>query len=443
MTLCSYQTHNIFESLSTETITKMNNYNDQFDASGPIRGNTDVFDTQVPDSSFEIKTCELKTVSLVKNPNDDMIKPHSDQGIIHDMMMRTKSLKIYDHLLEQDKCLVDDTIKNVNEMLIFYKSMSYMYPDWMNCCENKTAQIDKSSHSIYREIGYYMMTHMIDDKYLEIPGYRKSINNPFHRGLWHMASIINFDELTISKKLLSCPDSLFGKFFKFLDVFCLLSRPKTRKEFESSYRTIYRCITSESDNNKIVIPFWIHDQYANKNITNLMELLSCKEIHSVTLRELDKNMFFFLLSDTFVTISIQIGSLNISDGAQRDTAKTITRKIMINDHELRTEKKFDSKSHRRNKQNEIYSFTSSSGSLLEHGSPLVEPDIVPNVTNNPPEQLEKSRKVFYDDHMHKYRHEKKHSNYSYVPTRTSAADISRNWRACGTGKFTDSTIKNK
>jgi hypothetical protein len=369
---------------------------------------------------------------LIQNPiNPIIIEPQScnNQGIAYDLKLQFDSLNLYNHLPNHDKQLVENTIKIVNDILIFYKSMSYMYPDWTNCSENRiAADIDSSAHNLYSEIGYYMMTHIIDEKIFDIPGYRRSINNPFHRGIWHMASTINFAEFALmnhrqrfsdthTQKESTFSDSLVGKFFRFLDAFCLLARPKTRKEFESTYTNIYRCITSESDNNKIIIPYWIHDQYANKNIANLMGMMiqipmyQNTIIHhdtpgsysqSVTLKEINKDMFFFLLSNTFVYKPIQIGSL-YDEEPTKPVISQILEKYLNMGKNIKSNKVCDS-------EKKIFEFKFHTPGQSELSFPCPIPD----------------QEVNY---VRKQRYKKKYSNFSYVSSKTSNADSNLNWRA--------------
>ena len=156
-----------------------------------------------------------------------------------------------------------------------------MYPDWVNMHlninesnakrtyneYNKDVEIVHnynydSSDDIMREIGFFIMTRIIDNKFNDVPCYRRCVNNPYHRALWHIAScidfmtVINYDHLhehdNFNEKII-----LQNKFFSFLDVFCLLSRVKSSIEFEDSFNRYHRNITNITPE---IIPMWIYDR---------------------------------------------------------------------------------------------------------------------------------------------------------------------------------------
>lgn len=220
--------------------------------------------------------------------------------------------------------LIQTTITSVKKSLILYKSMSYMYPDWFGSNENiypllsrliehertplgmpdehKTTRYviastaislnDSLNHSlndaligsadvlikeqrVIEEIAHYLMTRTITEQYNSLPNYRSSINNPFNRAIWHMLyAITEQARYVISNK--NNPSNLkrydfekvFDSMFKMLDVFCVLSRKKTREEFEISHRTMQRCITGKTNT---IVPFWIYDKYADSDIPSLLK----------------------------------------------------------------------------------------------------------------------------------------------------------------------------
>lgn len=344
----------------------------------------------------DISTILAETKSTVKKSEESI-----DCQTINNLSIQICAEIALTKLTESDKQCVSETVCTVIEVMTFYKAMSYMYPDWLNCSENRqTTFIDSAHHQIFKEIGYFMMTHIISERYIEIPHYRKSINNPFHRGMWHMSSVLDFDKLSVC---FASEEPLCTRLFKFFDVFCLLSRQKTRKEFESYYKTIYRCITSETDNNKIIIPFWIYDQYASKRPTDLFTDIERKtNISSLYMKNIEPDAVFFLISNSLMTNPIQIGSMIQADTSSKIISReTMGRRVTGIPYK---EEIFDSKSHRRK-------------------------TIIQNNTLNPSPALDNSHKYLKNERtVHKQQFDRMISKYPYNQKRATGADINRNWR---------------
>lgn len=189
--------------------------------------------------------------------------------------------------------ILDNTIKerimNVitdsKDILLRYKSSSYVYPNWLNLKRNIQLQVTHTkpydfseydfaesndelldSSMIMREIGFYIMTRVIDSRFMVIPEYRSSVNNPFHRALWHIAHYFDFNRilsLDATNYSLLDNDSMYKKFFSLLDTFCIMSRVKTVDEFKTGFHRIYRNITSSNhEDHNITIPMWIYNKYS-------------------------------------------------------------------------------------------------------------------------------------------------------------------------------------
>lgn len=233
--------------------------------------------------------------------------------ISNDIFLKEKHTNQYTKMSNYYKSIIADTVKSVKETLIFYKSVSFIYPDWLNTKYNKNAScIDPNTHHLFQEIGYFIMTRTIDDKYVDIPEYRNCINNPFNRGLWHIASSINFALIIDStKNEKHCNNDLHLRFLRFFDAFCMLSRTKTQEEFESSYDENYRRITKRFDpSKKVKIPYWIYDQYKNHKPETIFSMLKhCTHYTSLITKNIDSNMFYFLLSNSFKINYVELKSI--------------------------------------------------------------------------------------------------------------------------------------
>ena len=241
--------------------------------------------------------------------------------------------------------MIDTSIQCVSEMMTFYKSMGYMYPDWLNLETNKLSDhINISESNIYKDIGYFMMTYQIDDKFQDIKEFRKSINKPFIRAIWHISSTI-----LKSDNINNFSYELFFKLYNLIDVFCLLARPKTKIEFETSFISNYKRITSDVDNLMIPIPWWIYDTYSIVLPSDMMKLIhmyiyeleASSDIYSflihnyltsLTLNEINRDQIFILLTKTFNCNDIMIGTLHIPlyTNTHIHTAADINKKHKIN-----------------------------------------------------------------------------------------------------------------
>jgi hypothetical protein len=426
---------------------------------------------EMPEFRSIDSSVDSSTDSLAANV-DILQLEQKKTSIMNDEKLRKECSNEYSELSSYEKDNIDSTINTVKDILIAYKSMSYMYADWLDCKNNRnTDRINANTHHIYQKIGYFVMTRIIDEKYIEIPHYRKSINNPFHRGLWHMASSVDFaalcdhisqnglfdkttniksdtdlkiDSKSISKSIskkksntMIFNDSLFVKVLKYFDVFCLLSRKKTVKEFESSYRTIYRCVTSESNNDKIKIPYWIYDKYSDLDPINLFLSITQTEQHltlvpALTLKRINPNMLFFRLSDSLKVNKINIGSLfqTVTHSDEYDDQNDIRNDIQDDDHNNGYDN--DSSNYQIDKQfnnhidyqiddyNDYYDGTYYD--TYSNCSKTQSKEI--NYNKNIPQS-----KYYKNGYTQKTNYERKFGKYGYLSTKNMSADLNKNWRS--------------
>jgi len=199
----------------------------------------------------------------------------------------------YELLDTSSKERIMNVIIDSEDILLRYKSSSYVYPNWLNISDKFKNSINFTSYDfseydvndvnnvninespldslmIMNLIGFFVMTRVIDSRFMEIPEYRSSVNNPFHRALWHIAHYSDFKQiltLDVANYKLLDNDSMYKKFFRLLDTFCILSRVKTIDEFKASFHRIYRNITScDHEDHNIVTPMWIYNKYSNMTV---------------------------------------------------------------------------------------------------------------------------------------------------------------------------------
>jgi hypothetical protein len=295
----------------------------------PAGCSADPNDNSSDDNEMIIEMCKI-------NDSDDtsievMIETDEtvlNKCIINDQTLKQESKRQYKLLPEQERIVIDNIIDNAKELLVYYKSVLSIFPDWLNIRFDENANhIHPNRHHIFQEIGYFIMTRIIDDTFIEIPHYRRGgIDNPFKRGLWHMASTINFTKIIedtaakipeesinnneIRDNSKNNDDSLFIRFLKLLDVFCLLTRKMTREEFEFTYKENFKCITNKLIDDNKSVPFWIYEQYGDYKITNIFAIISQYTPYaSLILKDIDPFMVYFLLSESLETNIIAIGTI--------------------------------------------------------------------------------------------------------------------------------------
>src|SRR5437763_639000 len=162
------------DSTNTNTNTNTNNMNDMND----IKQEANKTDDST--STTEIVKCDNNNNNS-KLCNFIEMNERRDKD---DAKIQIECLQQYNTLSLDDKIHISRTINNVKEILIYYKSMSHIYPDWLNYKQKKNVnKIDPTMHTIFRTIGYYAMTRIIDKKFCDIPFYRNAINNPLQRAL--------------------------------------------------------------------------------------------------------------------------------------------------------------------------------------------------------------------------------------------------------------------
>lgn len=223
----------------------------------------------------------------------------------------------YESLDDTCKKEIIGVVHDTKELLLRYKSASYVYPNWLNITKLKRGKTKGKGNTlstnfseydvdntyecldpsmITRDIGFFVMTRVIDSRYLDIPKYR-SINNPFHRALWHIAHYMDFTKIITSdmKYYKLDNDDIHKKFFSFLDSFCMLSRVKTIDEFKTSFYRIYRNITSASPiEHNVTDPLWIYHKYCGMTIPSLYERYP--QLSKLTLiNKIGTNEFYNLL----------------------------------------------------------------------------------------------------------------------------------------------------
>jgi hypothetical protein len=203
----------------------------------------------------------------------------------------------YKVLSDELKQQMEETIASTKIILEIYKSSSFIYPDWYNFNSQNW-----DNDSIKKDIGFFVSSRIINEKFKDIDNYRGNIDNPFQRAIWHIASFID----------LSMKSNETTMFLHLLDAFCLLSRSKTPCEFESYYKYNYNCLVKEKDyDNKKVndIPFFIFDRYKN------MKYPECLPENSLTRNNIDPKLFHKELTKAFFKNKVKIGTLsnNISD----------------------------------------------------------------------------------------------------------------------------------
>lgn len=253
---------------------------------------------------------------------------------------RSELLKKYINLPSAVQKLVISTVKSIKESCIFYKNLSHMYPDWFDfkgkgwdahnpaytkafSLEMKEREVSRSgvpykngknvvcryrdlTTEMMEDIGYYMLCRVIDDKFIEIPHYRRMINNPFHRGLWHMLRAFRMslalncvkDEIYINDM-----NKLTDKIFKMLDVFCLFSRLKTEEYYISAFNNLYCCVTSLPCTG-LHIPLNIYNNYSKVDIPILLQTAP-----SLVTLGVDPEIVYMFLCDEFEHKIVKLSEL--------------------------------------------------------------------------------------------------------------------------------------
>ena len=213
-------------------------------------------------------------------------------NLLDNLDLRLECTYNFSKIDKNDRLYVITIIRTVHQLLEYYKIMPYIYPDWLNMSVNiNSVTIDKNI--IYQNIGYYMITHTIDEQYREIPYFKKSIDKLFYRAIWHLASSI--DKFT--KKSVN-------KLVRLFDGFCLLSRKKTKKEFEITYKENYKYITNISEDVKIKVPFEIYDKYCDKDYADIFDMIYDSYRYTTIADYINSYIFFYNLVDTFVPVDI-------------------------------------------------------------------------------------------------------------------------------------------
>lgn len=215
-------------------------------------------------------------------------------NILNDLQLRIECMHIFSNLENHHRMYTIDVIRTNRELLEYYKLMPYIYPDWLNMSANiNNTNIKKNI--IYNAIGYFMMTHTIDEKYREIPYLKKSIDKLFYRGIWHLATNTNFTNFT--KKSIN-------KLLKFFDGFCILSRKQTKEEFANTYKEKYKYIANISEDINIKVPYEIYDKYSTMNYLDIFKKIYNTYQYKTMSNYVDSYIFFYNLSDIFIPIDV-------------------------------------------------------------------------------------------------------------------------------------------
>lgn len=118
----------------------------------------------------------------------------------------------YNNLNKTVKDYLMVAIEDTYNVLRIYKYMSKIHPKW------DVNRNDLSSQ--YNDIRNFMATRIIQNRFEEIPKFKRDIDYSFQRAIWHLTSIINFSEKNNESIILS----------HIFDIYCSLSRNKTVDE---------------------------------------------------------------------------------------------------------------------------------------------------------------------------------------------------------------------
>lgn len=241
------------------------------------------------------------------------------------------NLENFNSLDLESRSRINEIVLDVKKLLQLYGKMSYMYPDWFDVkhdtfnnyesklknLHNKETKVDLDNDLLFFDIGMYIFSHMLDPKYLEVPNF-KLIGRPIYRGLWDIATVIDFADLFQQDKSLQLVEEsdiqstnqLNLMFLHVFSVFCVLSKIKSAEEFEYTFNSTYKNITGVLNTNDV--PLWCLDLYT-KNlplICQLEEFLSIKNL----LDKIGSDELFALLVLQFRSDHVSIQDVvNIDD----------------------------------------------------------------------------------------------------------------------------------
>ena len=402
---------------------------------------------------FESSHLNVEPDDICVNNNNEYTNDenHNDNNICDKMT--------YDSLDDITKETIINIIRDNKDILLRYKSSSYIYPNWLNirkrtnCTSrysdennphdyiiddtdyfgNSDKTIDNNdyfnndsnngdcnkidSKKIMMDIGYFVMTRVIDYPYLEIPKYRSSVNNPFHRALWHIANYTDFNQVTTTELE---NDSMQKKFFRFLDAFCLMSRVKTLDEFKTSFYRIYRNITSTSPNeNNVKDPLWIYHKYSVKSIPNVyVKYPHLSELPLMS--KLNTNDFFKLLCEEMelvprrVQIKDIILTLNTNTNNTNQSGKTDSKNNNLNKSIIQTVNSINNNNNNENNTNNWTKINSNNNAKPKN--------------NNTNYQKQYERHYGKNGYLVTNKMLKSKSNGVVISNTKSNADTSNNWR---------------
>ncbi|VBB17908.1 hypothetical protein YASMINEVIRUS_371 [Yasminevirus sp. GU-2018] len=324
-----------------------------------------------PSTWLYLKEKNNENIETLEQESEPFSEPTSDQIPDRGLDAKTSDTKSteldlvgYHGLPMNERSVIDGIISDVAETMSMYKSLSYMYPNWLDVDTRNHKHPEKSDYSEYnieithrlmsllqtppnlqshlphhsthnihrydrhvhnsvanvssdevmRDTGMFLMTRVLDSQYTDIANYRKSSNNPMHRALWHIARVVNFREIVEKARTTNDRESMYcsriaGKFFRLLDVFCLLSRPKTVTEFTESYRSIYRKIMSVDPESKgETVPLWVYHKYSGLSVPNIYKVVPSLSTISL-LQKIGARDVFVLLTRKFQRPIVQLDTV--------------------------------------------------------------------------------------------------------------------------------------
>jgi hypothetical protein len=198
--------------------------------------------------------------------------------------------------------------ENTKKILEIYKFLSDITPYYSDTkwnidienteCENYTDKQDLQIFGMFRTI------HNI---FQNISQYKKNINTPFQRAIWHISCIADFTEVSHEN----------DTYIMFILTFSLLSRKKTFKEFEYCYTWKPEIVSSNaSDNNlTITVPEWLcerfnsYDVFLPKCVRNYAKISDTVAGTINILVKLNPVYIYDLLSSLFKKEIVSIGSV--------------------------------------------------------------------------------------------------------------------------------------
>jgi hypothetical protein len=295
-------------------------------------------------------------IDVLRDPNDDVIEPmtssreadsiNADQSTTANSVTSVAEEKVknfYDRISKSGSVEIDRFVEDVKETLIIYKSMSNMYADWFDFENNKrnveneflqnqgainkfskyvrTHQADTTNKDILMDFGMFVMTRTIDESvYPKIQNFR-TLNNPFHRGLWHMASTLDFKYImkNLSTDTESGDTRLIRTFMNYFAAFLIMSRPKTKNEFQHTLKTAYNCITGDTFPSD-TIPSAAQEVYSliDKPIIHVAFCKMSNEYQDIV-RILEPDVLYYLLTKQFESsVPIISPDIKVTSGCENN-----------------------------------------------------------------------------------------------------------------------------